>query len=542
MKVCELVRHCRVVAAPWPSLLCASLGMLAAGLLYGAARLPGLVDALVMAHPVLRVPFVKDDIFIMAGVVSRCGLAVAAICFVASLAGFVRRTWALRMVRAACLACWMLIGLYAYAVYCATSVLLARNITVGSITPTAHALFFLRFDLLWPAFGVAAVLALLYLSSWRRVAIAVYSGEDQRVMPPAAGDLFLENLRTNGRDPPFRKGLCASVTSHLLVLVVLPWLLNMRGCMPPYVRPPGSGTSTVNAQPPKVQISNKKQPTKRHLVDRHSPVIIHQPTLDDSRLSSDVEIESRMIYTADPNRLLSALGTGKPGKLGAGGGSQGGWPDGAKNGSVRFIRMQYDGAGWDDGMDAVSRADLNFLDAFHQLTGLPVGSRPESHPISQLRRYPKGYAPPFVYMTGSGDIHVSAGDCRIMRDYLLNGGLLFASAASPQWHGSFQAFIGQVFPGQRMLEIASDDPIFRYPCSFPNGAAPLWHHGGGRALGIKHNDRWVVFYHPGDIHDAWKTGASGMEARLADDATKLGINVVYYAFTTYLEKTRASRP
>lgn len=101
MKVCELVRHCRVVAAPWPSLLCASLGMLAAGLLYGAARLPGLVDALVMAHPVLRVPFVKDDIFIMAGVVSRCGLAVAAICFVASLAGFVRRTWALRMVRAA---------------------------------------------------------------------------------------------------------------------------------------------------------------------------------------------------------------------------------------------------------------------------------------------------------------------------------------------------------------------------------------------------------------------------------------------------------
>ena len=79
------------------------------------------------------------------------------------------------------------------------------------------------------------------------------------------------------------------------------------------------------------------------------------------------------------------------------------------------------------------------------------------------------------------------------------------------------------------------------PYSFPNGAPPLWHHGGSRALGIKHKNRWVVFYHPGNVHDAWKTGHSGLDPRLAQGAIEISINVVYYAFTHYLEETRSYR-
>ncbi|MEO5368127.1 MAG: DUF4159 domain-containing protein [Magnetococcus sp. WYHC-3] len=541
MKACERERLRRVTSTPWPSLMCASLGIMATGLVYGAARLPGIVDLLVMAHPALRVPFIDDGIFSLTDVVSRCGLAVSGICFAASIVGFVRRTWALRFVRNAYMACWMWLGVYVYAVYCATAVPLAHNLKIGGVLPTAHAQFFLRFDLLWPAFAMGMALALLYLFSWRRAAIAVYSGEDQHAMPPAAGDRFIENLRTNGRDPPFRRGLCSSVASHLLVIVVIPWLLSLRGCVTPCREQAGSGKPVVNVPPPVVKIKPVKRPTKHFLVDPRALISFIRPTLDDSKLPGEVEMESRYTYKADPSRLASPLGTPNHGNTGAGNGNKGGWPDGMQDACLRFIRMQYDGAGWDDGMDAVSRADLNLLDTVHQLTGFNVSSRPESHAISLLRKYSKGYAPPFVYMTGSGNINVSAGDSRIMRDYLLGGGLLFASAASPQWHGSFQAFIGQVFPGQRLLEIPDDDPILRFPYSFENGAPPLWHHGGFRVLGIKHEGRWVVFYHPGDIHDAWKTGHSGLNEALADDATKTGINVIYYAITRYLEKTRASR-
>jgi len=89
--------------------------------------------------------------------------------------------------------------------------------------------------------------------------------------------------------------------------------------------------------------------------------------------------------------------------------------------------------------------------------------------------------------------------------------------------------------------IPDDDPIFQYPYSFPNGAPPLWHHGGWRALGIKRGTRWAVFYHPGDINDAWKTGHSGVSPSIAKNSMNLGINIVYHAFTHYLELTRKYR-
>jgi len=54
-------------------------------------------------------------------------------------------------------------------------------------------------------------------------------------------------------------------------------------------------------------------------------------------------------------------------------------------------------------------------------------------------------------------------------------------------------------------------------------------------MGVRHNGRWVVFYHPGDVNDAWKTGHSGLSPDKAKAAYNLGVNVLYYSFTKYLE-------
>ncbi len=479
-----------------------------------------------------------DGIPGLTGAVSRCALVAAAICLVASIAGFVRRLWILRLIRAAYMAGWIFGGLYVYAVFCATAVPLAHNIVVDSVTPTPSVQFFWRLDLMSPAFAVAAVLALFYLFSWRSVVIALYTGVD--ALPPAAGDKLLENLRTHGEDPPFRKGLWSSLNIHLLVIVVIPWLLSMRGCVTPYRVPKGSGTPTVMVEK-MVKVVKKKKPKKHMLLNPQSAISFYKPDLDDSKIVHEVDQDTQMTYVADPNRVMSTLGGAKAGKMGAGNGKEGGWPDGMENSLVRFIRIEYNGSGWDDGMDAVSRADLNFLDDFHKLTGFKVSTHPESNTIGMLRKYPKGFAPPFVYMCGDGDINVTSGEVKTMRDYLLDGGLLFASCGSPRWHESFRAFAAQLFPGEPLLVIADDDQLFQVPYCFPNGAPPLWHHGGNRALGIKHNGRWVIFYHPGDIGDAWKTGHSGMDPLLAEGATQVGVNVIYYAFTHYLEVTRKYR-
>ncbi len=130
---------------------------------------------------------------------------------------------------------------------------------------------------------------------------------------------------------------------------------------------------------------------------------------------------------------------------------------------------------------------------------------------------------------------------KILRAYLLDGGLLFADCGGRGWDGSFRSFVRVLFPDKSLRLISYDDPLFRMPYVFSGGPPPLWHHGGSRSLGIKHAGRWVVFYFPGDLNDAWKTGHSGISPHLARSAYQLGINIMYYSFTHYLEKTREYR-
>ncbi|GEM_PF-1340243 len=261
-------------------------------------------------------------------------------------------------------------------------------------------------------------------------------------------------------------------------------------------------------------------------------------SLNDSRIVPEKEGQmSRVTYMANASRAVS----GRGGKMGAGGAGPGGWPDGMQDARVRFIRMKYDGAGWDDGMDEASRADVNFLDYFRNITGFKTATKAEAHPITLLAKYPKGYAPPFVFMTGDTEIRVSDKEKKILREYLLGGGMLFADCGSPQWDRSFRDFMDQLMPGANLITIADDDVLFKLPFSFNNGAPALWHHGGNHAMGLKHKGRWAVFYHPGEIHSAWKQDRGGLPSKMSEGAYEMGVNIVYYAFTHYLELTRKYR-
>ena len=53
-------------------------------------------------------------------------------------------------------------------------------------------------------------------------------------------------------------------------------------------------------------------------------------------------------------------------------------------------------------------------------------------------------------------------------------------------------------------------------------------------MGVKHEGRWVVFYHPGDMNDAWKSaGYSDVTPEMRHNAMQLGINLVAYAFNQW---------
>ncbi|MBT3199209.1 MAG: DUF4159 domain-containing protein [Phycisphaerales bacterium] len=207
----------------------------------------------------------------------------------------------------------------------------------------------------------------------------------------------------------------------------------------------------------------------------------------------------------------------------------------AKIGRVRFIRLKHAGKGWDVNMG--HGFDYNLLLKFKEITSIPIADNTEFKEISRLARFRPGKAPPFVYMTGRGKIPLSSVEKKILRNYcLVEGGMILADSAGGHFDRSFVAMCKQLFPDKKLVTVPNDDPLYTEPFTFPKGAPLLWHHTNKRPQGIKHNGAWVVYYHSGDMGDAWKTGHSGASKVLADRAYKLGINIMYYTFTQYLNK------
>lgn len=446
-----------------------------------------------------------------------------------SILGLLRKRWSLSALR------WSYGLVYGFALFAifavcqVTGLIFIHEITLNGSTVNSVILFDLRWNALWPVLFAVLVVAILHVLSFRRATTNLFTGHHEEM--PSGADIFVEDLRTHGRDPRFRKSTLWSLFTHFSIIILIPLLGRFGGCIEPYELPEGSGNPVV--QLVQVVKPQKKKPKPKPIFNPKSAISVMFPSLDDSDLMEKVEQETLEQHVADPTSVHA-------GKLGAGGGKDGGWPEGTKRGIIRMIRLEFNGEGWDNGMDD-SAADINFLREFAKETGLKTARQGESHSISRLADYDPGYAPPFVVMVGSGSINITMREIDVLRRYIQNGGMLVVDCSSAHFDRSFRAMMRSVFPGESLLDISDDDPIYQAPFAFPNGAPPLWHHGGYRALGIRRGTRWAVFYHPGDMHDAWKTGNSGMDPQMARHSMQLGINIIYHAVTHYLDLTRKYR-
>jgi hypothetical protein len=344
-----------------------------------------------------------------------------------------------------------------------------------------------------------------------------YTGRAPR--GPLLGDRVLDDLNCRGRDPGYRASTYWSTFAHLAFFFG-PLLLRSCGMEEPYGIPKGSGVEVIET----IKVKRVKRKKKERLIlNMNSPIVFHVPKIEDSQLVKVLDD-----LTSDQYETTSLRK-----KLGKGGGATGGWPHGMENARVRFIRLKYRGTAWDHNMGF--GGDYNLLLKLREVAGFRIAANTEAIEIHRLRRFPKHAAPPFVYITGRGSIPLSSAEQKTLRWYCLEeGGMLFADNAGGHFDRSFRHLLRRVFPELPLVDIASDDVIYQQPFPFPGGAPPLWHHAGRRALGVKHEGRWLVFYHPGDMCDAWKTGHSGASKAVANRAYKLGINVICYAFTQYL--------
>ena len=454
---------------------------------------------------------------------------VGLLCGAAGLLGLLRSRATYYLLRFSLFAVPIVMVAYAWVVWQGASAIVREGVEINGAKQDQVTVLKLWWSMSWPA------LAMIAYATWLQVMLrsrSVFAAFTRRTGDPMSGDRVLEDVRTHGRDPRHRRSLYASFLTHFLIIVAIPWILGLGGCVEAYKVPKGSGNPVVAM----VKVVKPKKKKKKTLTLRpNSAIIFEQPTLDETEVDEIMEKETQKTYEANPNAMA--------GNIGKGGGKKGGWPEGADDYKIRFIRLDHGGEGWDDGMHE-SGADVNFLRAFSQATGLKrVANKGESHSIALLRKYPDDGFPPFVYLTGNGNMgRVSTTDAKILREYCLKGGMLIGDAGSARFHQSFTHLMRQVFPDKPLIDIADDDMIYQLPYSFPDGAPAFWHHGGRRALGVKHEGRWVVFYHPGDMNDAWKSaGFTDVKPEMREAAMNLGVNLIYYAFTQWDDAVSKAR-
>ena len=89
--------------------------------------------------------------------------------------------------------------------------------------------------------------------------------------------------------------------------------------------------------------------------------------------------------------------------------------------------------------------------------------------------------------------------------------MLFIDNGGGHFDGSVKNLLRKVFPGKPLVDVPNDDPIYQRPYVFPDGAPSFWHHAGYRAMGIREDGRWLVYYLPAT---STMPGATIIPARL----------------------------
>ncbi|MDA0832656.1 MAG: DUF4159 domain-containing protein [Planctomycetota bacterium] len=311
------------------------------------------------------------------------------------------------------------------------------------------------------------------------------------------------------RSPKLRQSLAGLLSYSLMFLFALLLFSQLSGCQELYEMPAGGGEQQTVAQTVKLQKIIKK----KFVVNPFSAILFKVPPIDEIKLQL-TEI-TKHAYT-----------------VGYGQGEGAGYAGGTKQGKVRFIRIEYAGGDWDQDFGVGS--DLNMLMEYGLRTNQPVNSHTESRTIEQLKNFPVGSSPPFVFMTGQGSISLSSAQVKILREYLdeKHGMLFIDNGGSGHFHNQVLAMMRNVLPQVRPTPIPLDDIIHRVPFQIPflPYVAP---HGGKEALGWRVDGRLVCYYHPGDIADAWADDHAGVPPEIWEACYQLGTNVINYAHAEY---------
>jgi hypothetical protein len=188
-------------------------------------------------------------------------------------------------------------------------------------------------------------------------------------------------------------------------------------------------------------------------------------------------------------------------------------------------RLRYDGGGdWYSNPSSLP----NLVAAVKSRTKVPVCDSIATVSIldEQLFRFP------FVYMTGHGNVHFSHAERLRLRDFLADGGFLWADDCYGM-DTSFRREMTALFPENPLVEIPRAHRIYSSVYALP-GLPKIHEHDGkpAQGLGIFFEKRLVVYYsYQSDIGDGMEDLQVHNDGpQLHETALRMGVNLVQWFF------------
>jgi hypothetical protein len=188
-------------------------------------------------------------------------------------------------------------------------------------------------------------------------------------------------------------------------------------------------------------------------------------------------------------------------------------------------RLHYDGGGdWYANPSSLP----NLLSALRARTGLRVSSEERVLTLSDDDLWNV----PYLYMTGHGNVRWSDQDLATLRRYLLQGGFLHADD-NYGMDQSIRRELGRLFPGQPLVEVPLDHPIYHLVYDFPKGIPKIHVHDGkpAQGFGIFLDGRLAVYYsYQSDLGDGWEDPEVHHDPpEKREAALRMGVNLFAYA-------------
>jgi hypothetical protein len=139
---------------------------------------------------------------------------------------------------------------------------------------------------------------------------------------------------------------------------------------------------------------------------------------------------------------------------------------------------------------------------------------------------------PYIYMTGHGNVHWSDADLATLRRYLQQGGFLHADD-NYGMDASIRRELGRLFPGQALVEVPLDHPVYHLVYDFPKGVPKIHAHDNkpAQGYGIFLEGRLAVYYsYQTDLGDGWEDPQVHNDPPdKRESALRMGVNLFAYA-------------